>query len=238
MRTFLAFLRLWVEHLFWAESFAGKVAKIVGTLVWLSAVATPHLAARLSSWQVWPLGWTILAPVGLIYVAWSGGAAWVRSRGPRLWVAKELLSDLDHEMFRLLVANRGEGVLMPQAAMRWVKVNGEPRFAGVGPFPLEWLHLDRDERPRLAHGDEITLALAYASGRNVAFAGSFRYRPTIDDTEVRSAIECCVRVSVPETRQFEERIIRLSPAPGLPLRYQGIVEVPARGWRMERRSHR
>jgi hypothetical protein len=188
-------------------------------------------AARFSVWQTWPLGWTVVGVLAVLYAVFKAGDAWVRSRGPVLFATCELIEDLDHQMFRLLVSNHGEGELTPQATMRWVTVDGQPRFRGAGPFPLEWLHLEGAERPRLSHNEEITLAIAYMSGREIAFAGAFRYRPRILDNEVRTTVRFCFRIIVPGSKQYVERVFGLYPDPARPLRYRWVHDSPRSRWR-------
>ena len=219
------------------DSVAGTVIKIgviifglVGASVLEQTVYVyvwfPGLAAA-KAWA-WKVGWVLFSVVAAVYVLWFGGITWVRTRGPHLWVDTEPIVDEQHNMFRLMVKNLGNGVLQPNASLEWAKTKDGSAYHGNAQLPgnLEWTHLKEGTRPKLSWKDGATFAIAYINTVDpsvFAFAIEHYRLPANED------LTFCIKVTVPGTRQHQERIFSIRFDEQAPLKWRCKV-VRLTGW--------
>jgi hypothetical protein len=232
------FLREWVLALVAGDSLTGTLLKL-GT-IGLGAIGASVLDQPLGvyvwfdlwvpgRWYQLTLGWAAFSVIAAFYVAWVGGASWARSRGPRLDTAGELIPDGTYQIFRLRVRNGGAGLLVPNAALVWVRDDDGPCQEEILPLNLAWSHLPVGARPQLSWDESATVGVAYVVNRHTVtwrlrFAGEF-HEPEefLQPAQAHSrCIELCVRVTVPGTTKFQERAFRLEPEDTRPLGFRVV----------------
>jgi hypothetical protein len=162
------------------------------------------------------LGILLIVPVAIVYAAWTGGWAWIVSRGPALHVERDRIVDQTHSMFRLRVQNSGDDILEPNATLESVRTSDGRPYRDDAQLPglLEWTHLPQGTRPALSRHESATCAIAYVAANGVAFAIEHYRLDVLEDCT------CDIRITVPGTRKQVLRQFRISHDDAAPLKWR------------------
>lgn len=216
-------MRAWARTLVAADSVAGtlgKVALLLASVVGFPVLFQEELDALLwvPAWgfvisRNWTVGWVALGLLALGYLLWTGGIAWVRSRGPKLAVADLLVTDTEFDLFRLPVRNSGDGVMIPTATLLWIECDGSLDHEATLPLPMRWMHVVVPNSPHLSWNqqgsvDLVRIAEIGKVTEKLIFTGQFFEAHVLlqpGQQNIRRVV-FCVRIDVPGTRKRAERV--------------------------------
>jgi hypothetical protein len=216
-------LRAWVRTFVAADSVAGtlgKVALLLASVIGLPVLFQEQLDALVwvPAWgfvvsRTWTVGWVALGLLALGYLLWTGGIAWVRSRGARLEVADALVTDTEFDLFRLPVRNSGDGVMIPTATLLWIEGDGGLDHEATLPLPMRWMHVVVPNSPHLSWNQQGSVDLVKVAEigkvtEKLVFTGQFfEAHVLLQPAQQRmKRVVFCARIDVPGTRQRAERV--------------------------------
>ena len=155
----------------------------------------------------------LCALVGLV-----GGIAiaWWPTSTPKIRVASALRPNDERKMFVLSVWNDGRGVAHPLARLRWLKSEDGQDHSGFVPRDLPWI----DVVTGLSHGDEgrVVVLIVDREAKVLKFPGvDHRWVKMFTPEEQPLGASFCVRITLPDSDWFADRIFHVMPDPKAPL---------------------
>jgi hypothetical protein len=145
------FVATWLRLFFRADS-GWELARryipvVIATMI--GVFVNKPVSYRVELWTGWShsdtygVGWVLFGVVLVAYVFASGGVAFVRSRGPHLWVADKLQQS--GSAYHVRVENRGQGIMTPEAWLNRIE-DGTGTTHDVSRTELRWSGWDRERR--------------------------------------------------------------------------------------------